>query len=94
MALEGEFTSRGDRGLQNGVDKRFTEEGDLRVVQQPNAGAGSVMGDPFVTLFVGQTYAHNSGVFQVATTFVNHLGTWKTPISGYIFDQGVWKRIV
>lgn len=37
--------------------------------------------------------AKNSGAWQAPTVKVKYSGSWVTPLKGYIYDSGIWKRI-
>lgn len=82
------------RALENGTDIRITEQGDIRIMAIENAGEGTIFGDITLTPFAGDMQVKNSGTWQVPVTWVKHEGTWKTATTGYVNDNGIWKRIL
>ncbi len=94
MSLSGNFTYPGVRGVEaNDTDQRVTEDGQVRAIQSPNAGLGSIAADATRTAFSGAISVKNSGSFQTPTTYVKHGGEWVIAATGYYYDTNVWKRI-
>jgi len=84
----------GYRGTEDSLNRRVTEAGDDRLIQEPNAFKGSFAADGTRIAFSGYIQAKNSTTWQVPATSVNDGGTWKTPLSAYYFNATLWKRIL
>ena len=95
MSLIGQFESPGFRGVEtNDTDQRVTETGVTRIIQHPNAGAGSITADGTLTAFAGAISVKNSGSFQTPATSVKYGGAWVTPTRAYTKHASIWKRIL
>jgi hypothetical protein len=95
MSLSASFTYPGYRGVEaNDTDQRVTEDGQVRAIQSPNAGAGTIVADATRTAFAGAISVKNSGSFQTPVTYVKHNGSWVTAATAYYYQSNIWKRIL
>jgi len=92
--VDASVSGEGYRGLETGTDRRVTEAGDNRLLQNPNAAIGTLAADGTLTAFVGAIHAKSTGAWQVPVTYANDAGTWKAVDTAYYHDTNVWKRIL
>jgi len=80
--------------LEDGNNMVF-ESGDNHIAETPNAAEGNISLLSTLIPFSGDIYVKNSGVWQkvTATTYVNVGGVWVQPLSGFVFENSIWKRV-